>query len=608
MGYINLIDKLTEHDKEVMKLYIEKNGCRLEDFIGLDKWLENWSHSKQKLYHLLGDSFVKEYPYSYQKNDMELRTEFQKLILDHPIKKEYHHFYLFYIKKAEYINEDQLNFFNHLLDINNFIDDKISYSLKIKKPNANRMLQIQAGTKPIKAIGRVFEYFAEELGYDDYLKDQFEEFKKRYAIILSERTLTGKLCVSIHPMDFMTMSDNASNWTSCMSWEEDGCYHVGTVEMMNSNNVMCAYLIIGDRQFIFDNKVDANGEVLGAWNNKKWRQLIYITKDILMGGKAYPYSSREMTETLLANVKKLAEDNLHWTYEFGPELYQDMIHVNEIYHMNRQREWMRIEKKNPVKHNIIWDTKGMYNDMLNDSRTNYWCYRNKVKHTKIISASGKAPCLCCGSSVISYDEDNGNMYNERYRRVGATICRDCEENLYTCTICGATGHNKKFTTLIHGERVCNYCLNSIRTCPCCGDYFFTNRWNTIMEDYFYNPYLYEDLSKGKTFSHLKYFDSIRGDMDTADIRNLDEEFRHYRQYGEDITEITAERLYACPKCRNVIEGELQLHSKRIAIRRPWSSRDELYWIVKPEDAEKYRATKLVEPPVLSISLGNTPAA
>ena len=77
---INLIDKISEHDKKVLNAYINSYGCQLKDFIGIDAWLQNWSHSNQKLYHLLGDSFIKEFPFKYKKDNGTIFSETRKFM------------------------------------------------------------------------------------------------------------------------------------------------------------------------------------------------------------------------------------------------------------------------------------------------------------------------------------------------------------------------------------------------------------------------------------------------------------------------------------------------------------------------------------------------
>ena len=118
------------------------------------------------------------------------------------------------------------------------------------------------------------------------------------------------------------MSDNNSNWQSCMNWQEEGCYRIGTVEMMNSNNVLCCYIEQGKTNWYFGGHQTAEDGSIDAyiWNDKKWRILTYITKDIIMSGKSYPYNNDDYSKKIITEVRDLALKNLGWTYSFGPEL------------------------------------------------------------------------------------------------------------------------------------------------------------------------------------------------------------------------------------------------------------------------------------------------
>ena len=61
----------------------------------------------------------------------------------------------------------------------------------------------------------------------------FEDFRIAQSLVTNQANLKGYITLSIHPLDYMTMSDNNCGWDSCMSWQEEGCYRQGTVEMMN---------------------------------------------------------------------------------------------------------------------------------------------------------------------------------------------------------------------------------------------------------------------------------------------------------------------------------------------------------------------------------------
>ena len=507
--YIDLISLLTEEDKKRIENYIYLYGVSETDFIGLDKWLQNWSHSNQLLFKLLGNQFIKKVDYTYEKSREDLERDIRNLLHIHPFKESYHKFYYEII--VPLCNEEKITFearmgFNHITDMVNFVEDSTYDGIKIKL-EGKKCLQIPAGTKPMRALSKIIAYFKDEWDFKE-----FEDFRLKHSMILNDKTIKAKMCFSIHPLDFMTMSDNDSNWSSCMSWTDGGCYHIGTVEMMNSNNVVCCYLENEKVPFNFAKHGTHVDDPLFTWNNKLWRILAYVNKDIIMSGKAYPYKNKDLSIAVIDNIKRLAEGNLNWTYAFGPELYKDMQYLNSTFAMNRAKEYIRYR---PRKHNIIWDTKGMYNDMLNDHCTQYWCYRNKVKYNRVYSVSGKAPCLCCGAEVPYYNDYDGEYdYNERYCDTGNTVCRDCMEEKFTCSCCqNRNPLNKRYTVVIDGiqQVLCEECVEAkIRKCPDCGKMIYIRRplfhygnfeqFDTPKEDY--NPIYIEHDDRPWKVEHI----------------------------------------------------------------------------------------------------------
>ena len=182
MSFTNLIDLISDADKNTMIQYINSFGVKSKDFIGLDSWLAAWSHANQKLYKILGNQLIREFDFRYTKNDSVLRIEFYDLLNHSTFKKSYHKFYIDYVmpmyEKGDFIRE-QRDFFNHLLDMSNFVNDEITYGIKYKAPSAKKMLQIQAGAKPLRAITRVMEYFKDVYnfeGFDDFRVQQSGEY------------------------------------------------------------------------------------------------------------------------------------------------------------------------------------------------------------------------------------------------------------------------------------------------------------------------------------------------------------------------------------------------------------------------------------------------
>ena len=272
--------------------------------------------------------------------------------------------------------------------------------------------------KVFRAIQSVLKYYEAP----KELMKSFDDFRCKHSIITEQKEIKSTLVLSIHPMDFMTASDNSLNWESCISWTQYGGGRTGTLELLNSNNVICAYLE-SNNDYIFKRNAIKEEEKEYSWSNKKWRQFFYIEKDIIMGGKAYPYENLDITETVLLILKDLAKENFNWTYTFGPEQYGDMKHVFNGNRMEHQKNW--ICSGDTYKTNIIFDGNAMYNDMMNDNTYYYLCIRNKPKRSKVISYSGKAYCICCGEPFKPFDSPLNGDYNERYVR-DTLVCEECE--------------------------------------------------------------------------------------------------------------------------------------------------------------------------------------
>ena len=489
---VNLIDKISSDDKKRIKNYIYDYGIGKHNFIGLEEWLQNWSHSNQVLYKLLGNNLIYEFDYNYEKDQEDLRQEINNKLFKLTFKKSYHEFYVTVIVPLyndEIIDWDTKMGFSRITDAVNFIENKVYSGFKVKLPGKKKTLQVTEGGKPMKALQKIIDYFEEDFDFEG-----FEEFRLAHSMIFNDKIVKGKMCLSIHPLDYMTMSDNGLNWSSCMSWTDNGCYHVGTVEMMNSNNVICCYLK-DNTDYHFSKEEENVNDPLYIWNNKRWRVLAYALKDIIMIGKSYPYKNKDLNMAVLEKLRELAKENLNWTYDFGPEAYLDMQYINSSYSMNRAKDYLTF---NPKKHNIIWDTKGMYNDMLNDHGTLYYCVRNKVNKNKIFSVSGKSPCLCCGVNIIygtGYEDD----YNERFYGVGNVVCDDCLTNIGNCDCCGSAllfsdpyyvdiRYSSNDDDIRYGKRCLKCMQNDVRICPDCGKPFvlgdysssgFSINWDNI---------------------------------------------------------------------------------------------------------------------------------
>ena len=101
---------------------------------------------------------------------------------------------------------------------------------------------------------------------------QDEQFDIELSKILQNRTIKGKCVVSIHPLDYVTVSTCNHKWGSCIHILT-GFNKVGGYSLMLDDVSIIAYS---------DNGVDTTYENKWGsfkWNNKTFRQCIYLVKD-----------------------------------------------------------------------------------------------------------------------------------------------------------------------------------------------------------------------------------------------------------------------------------------------------------------------------------------
>lgn len=239
-----------------------------------------------------------------------------------------------------------------------------------------KQLKIPRGTKTVRAVRK----FLLSIGYSHM--DVFERWRNEISDIITKNYIESKLVLSIHPADFLSLSDNISDWSSCLSWKEDGVGKCGCVEMMNNKYAAVAYL--------------TNGKTFcGNIPNKTWRTLIYVNKHILLSGKAYPFPNDEITKIALKKMRELVYNNLKWKYQYGLEEYYDgympVLHRAKYF-----------------KGHLHFDFITMYDDINMNRQTTFYCYRNYSKDKKCnygfsayskVFRSQKPTCLCCGKDM-----------------------------------------------------------------------------------------------------------------------------------------------------------------------------------------------------------------
>ena len=306
-----------------------------------------------------------------------------------------------------------LTAFLNLIALENLADNTYT-GLNVDFPLSDgKIFKIRKGMKCLKALRKIlFSY-----GYEK----EYMEFENRISLTLNTKKLEGELCISIHPLDYLTSATNDSKWESCLSWDKDLGYARGCVTMMNSPCIVVAYL-----------KSKHNmRRGLTIWNNKKWRQFFYVGPEAIMPIKGYPYQSKDLTNICL-----------NWLKELSPFDYDTYV-----------------ENPEEAECNIRLDTYTMFNDLTNGPLCSYWINSEFNKKVEYILIEGDDQCLLCGNTY-----ENVDFPNE-----GVKFCEECENLHYCCECDKIIDINTEPYYEYEGIYYCPECYEQTKICQCCGD-------------------------------------------------------------------------------------------------------------------------------------------
>jgi len=448
-----LVEKLTQQDLGLIKNFTDwfgtNNNCeRYRDPVAPERLLRYWDEAKgDYLWFLMGEKFILERKISYNEPEHKRRDKIAQSCCFGKMKP----FYNAICNKANEFFPDYYSegarAMRTLTDYRNLAINKIEhnfiyaekFSITLEFDNGHK-LKIDENTKPIRALGKLANFF-------DLIKE-FEDFRLEHSLYLNQKKLEGTLCLSIHPMDYLTMSQNCSGWTSCMNWEEPGSYRMGTVEMMNSDKVIVAYL---------KSEHDSYGWPTGTWNNKHWRILIVVSPEGVVSIKGYPYYHAELTKECVQWILDLGATNLSWNF-------------NEVAEIPDQAPFQYVDDNWYYMDSIA---RCMYNDFGCD--TTHWgafpktLIQDTSKYDPIkvfFDYSGTTQCMCCGNVV-----DTDEIYDESY-----VYCENCtsmeDEDHECCSRCGQY-HWRDDMYWVEDDYICSGCFDEVAVeCAISHDYLY----------------------------------------------------------------------------------------------------------------------------------------
>lgn len=366
-----------------------------------------------------------------------------------------------------------------------------SFSQNVKAALADGEVKVfPSGMKVLKS----FKFFFKDEETIRKVQDKASEY-------IQQVRLTGTLCLSIHPLDFLSSSCNASNWRSCHAL--DGEYRAGNLSYMMDTDTIMAYI-----------RSDKEKTIPGfpfEWNDKKWRNLIYINQDntMIFAGRPYPLESIPAIEkvgTVLADLR-LTPQSWWGPRECGWKRNRLTNVVVENYNDAQVLESHPYNPENGINSFGYYSDEryGLYNGYIlgidhfiqNDSS---FCHYNDLIHSSTyyplhMIADGMDPrseesfkkSFAIGHEVYCmYDENHIITHDD----ANYLVCEDCggyedEDRYIWCDICGERMERDydSYYYLDHEDMyICPHCAESNTTeCHHCGGYGL-NRNMTIGAD------------------------------------------------------------------------------------------------------------------------------
>ena len=371
-----------------------------------------WEENKQQfLFSLLRQQLIYSVPTEVSMTEEELYYKIKESGVRYTLQQQFKpEFARILTTMSSELNENEKIIEKCLFDLLNVnilarqrIEEDYAFDWNGKRVKFNK------GTK----VTKLFRFFVNESELDALIK--------KYATIFNQKTIKGDLCLSVHPLDYFSVSDNQCGWNSCFS-VHDGSYRISTTGLLTSPNTMVAYLSSGDVEYeAYDMSM--------TWNNKKWRTYVTMSHDqkTFHIGREYPYSNPSLRQ----KVVEMIADLTGWEYqEADREIYintPDAFYNDGFYHLYEAT-------------NIEEDERVDELDVAED------CY-----------------CMECGTT---YDLEG----------VNGICCISChpechEDYMGTCTLCDTHIFDYEDYSYIisRGEYVCECCSPKLTYCQECDE-------------------------------------------------------------------------------------------------------------------------------------------
>ena len=358
-------EMLSQVDVEGLEqLILHLSGFNENSQINIREHLNNWARNKRRLYLAFGNKLKleKEIELDFSGNSTYVNcliSEFYRDITQAKVKR-----FLKSCSNAEIV----MNCLNRNTSFEN--------------------VKFRAGDKISKCIGKILDLY-------DITPAEKDSVLIKFSMLIQSVKVKGSAVLSIDPVDYITMSENNSNWESCHSMS--GCFRTGPFAYLQDSSTTISYVKPKD-DCVF---TYGDGKTL-TYSNKNWRQIVLFSKELKYATqlRQYPYTSQANQSTVASIVMDVLNAKSGLNYQIQPI---------DVYDMPRYF---------PTLHECTGDGEEMcYNDLTNEAfKTAYWISEIGVEPTEEVleeyyragetAKTGHYVSCICGCGEELYDSEN----------------------------------------------------------------------------------------------------------------------------------------------------------------------------------------------------------
>lgn len=324
---------------------------------------------------------------------------------------------------------------------------------------------------------RVINAICKEFGIDKH--EKYNAVFARLADTLNPLQIKRKAVISVHPCDYLEMSNKDNSWSSCHCLR-DGQYQAGTLSYMNDHMSIMFYTVDDDVESDFYE------------HPKRCRQIFAYNNGVLLQSRLYPNPNDDKARDNYRNIlQKVIADCLGapnlWTLHREQELvnkyaltYHDSLHYPDYIYKEYKANislLKSVESYDPliIGHDayciecgdVVSDNEYLYCEDCGGGNCVCSECGDRISGDDVVWINDESYCRDCVSYCEHCDNytlsDMTSVHDYYGREI--LVCDDCLDDFYRCDACDEFFHHNSIIPVNYGEeRYCRDCIYEHGTC------------------------------------------------------------------------------------------------------------------------------------------------